>query len=78
MNLLEALFSGARALVREVVSIGRAAVREILKEVNKSSFGRAATKLVEGVTQKYFNTAQNLGMVCKTSACSPECETVTA
>lgn len=60
MNLLEALFSGARALVREVVSIGRAAVREILKEVDNSSFGRAATKLVEGVTQKYFSTAQNL------------------
>jgi hypothetical protein len=60
MNLLEALFSGARALVREVASIGRAAVREILKEVDNSSFGRAVTKLVEGVTQKYFNTAQTL------------------
>jgi hypothetical protein len=60
MNLLEALFSGARALVREVVSIGRTAVREILKEIDNSSFGRAATKLVEGVTQKYFSTAHTL------------------
>jgi hypothetical protein len=59
-QILEALFSGAKAFVREAVQVAREAVRVILEEVDRSSFGRAAAGLVTAVTERYFKKAQNL------------------
>ena len=56
-QILEALFSGAKAFVREAVSVARDAVRVILEEVDRSSFGRAATGLVNVITERYFKKA---------------------
>ncbi len=60
MNFLEALFSGAKALVRELVSVARTVVREVLKEIDQSVFGRSATRLVDGLADRYFNQARSL------------------
>jgi hypothetical protein len=60
MNLLDALFAGAKALLSEVTTIGRSVVREVLKEIDQSAFGRAATRLVEGVIDRYFKQARDL------------------
>jgi hypothetical protein len=60
MALLDALFSGAKALLNEVIAAGRAVVREVLKEVDQSAFGRAATRLVDGVVDRYFTQARDL------------------
>lgn len=60
MNILEALFSGAKAFVKELVSVARTVVREVLKEVDQSAFGRSATRLVDGIADRYFNQAQSL------------------
>jgi len=60
LNFLEALFSGAKAFVKELVSVARTVVREVLKEVDQSAFGRASTRLVDGIADRYFNQAQSL------------------
>lgn len=60
MNFLEALFSGAKAFVRELVSVARTVVREVLKEVDQSAFGRSATRLVDGIADHYFDQARSL------------------
>jgi hypothetical protein len=60
MNLLDALFAGAKALLTEVSAVGRAVVREVLKEIDQSAFGRAATRLVDGVVDRYFKQARDL------------------
>ncbi|MCZ2115241.1 MAG: hypothetical protein LC131_15640 [Anaerolineae bacterium] len=60
MGILDALFSGVRALVREVVTVAAEAVHVVLEEIDKSSFGRAATQLVQGVTRRYFGVAEEL------------------
>ena len=54
MNFLEALFSGSKAFVKELVSVARTVVREVLKEVDQSAFGRSATRLVDGIADRYF------------------------
>lgn len=60
MNLLDALFAGAKALLTEVSAVGRSVVREVLKEIDQSAFGRAATRLVDGVVDRYFKQARDL------------------
>lgn len=60
MNLLDALFAGAKALLKEVAVAGRVVVREVLKEIDQSAFGRAATRLVDGVMDRYFSKAHDL------------------
>lgn len=60
MNFLDALFSGAKALVTELVSVGATLVREILREIDNSSFGKAATRVVSGVADRMFGNAQDL------------------
>ena len=60
MRFLDALFSGAKALAKELVGVGGTLVREILREIDNSSFGKAATRVVSGVADHMFGTAQNL------------------
>ena len=60
LNFLEALFSGAKAFVTELVSVARTVVRAVLQEIDESAFGRSATRLVEGVADRYFNQARDL------------------
>lgn len=60
MSFLDALFSGAKALAKELVGIGSTLVREILREIDSSSFGKAATRVVSGVADRMFGDAQNL------------------
>ena len=47
-NLLEALFSGAKTIVQGLGGALKHVVRIVLEEVDKSSFGRAATRILEG------------------------------
>lgn len=60
MNFLEALFSGAKAFVKELVSVARTVVRAVLQEIDESAFGRSATRLVDGVADRYFSQARDL------------------
>ena len=60
LNILEALFVGAKALVKGIASVARTVVREVLKEIDQSAFGRAATRLVDGIADRYFNQARDL------------------
>lgn len=60
LNFLDALFSGAKAFVKELVSVARTVVREVLKEVDQSAFGRSATRLVDGIADRYFAEARDL------------------
>lgn len=60
MSFLDALFSGAKALATELVKAGGALVREILREIDNSSFGKAATRVVTGMADRMFSHAQNL------------------
>lgn len=57
LNFLEALFSGAKAFVKELVGVAQTVVREVLKEVDQSAFGRSATRLVDGIADRYFTKA---------------------
>ena len=60
MSFLDALFSGAKALAKELISVGRTLVHEILQEIDNSSFGKAATRVVSGVVDRIFGNAQDL------------------
>lgn len=60
MNFLDALFSGAKALAKELVSFGSSLVREILREIDNSPFGRAATRVVARTADRMFGDAQDL------------------
>ena len=60
MNILEALFSGAKAFVKEIVSVARTVVREVLIEIDQSAFGKSATRLVDGIADRYFSEARSL------------------
>ena len=60
MSFLDSLFSGITALVREVVTVVKDAVKVVLEEVDRSVFGRAATEFVKGATKRYFSTAADL------------------
>ena len=60
MGWLDSLFAGAKAFLTEAVEFVGQAVKAVLQEIDKSSFGRAATGLVRGVTERHFNTAQDL------------------
>jgi hypothetical protein len=60
MSFLDALFSGAKALAKELVKAGGTLVREILREIDNSSFGKAATRVVSGMADRMFSQAQNL------------------
>jgi len=60
MSFLNALFSGAKALATELLKAGSALVREILHEIDNSSLGKAATRMVTGLADRIFSQAQNL------------------
>jgi hypothetical protein len=60
MGFLEALFSGAKAILLGVVEIAAQAVRVVLSEIDRSAVGRAATTLANGVAQRYFANARDL------------------
>lgn len=60
MGLLDSIFSGVKVFVRELVTVAAEAVRVVLDEIDKSSFGRAATELIQGATHRYFSTAADL------------------
>ncbi|MBZ2208576.1 hypothetical protein [Massilia soli] len=60
MGFLEALFSGARAILQGVVEVAALAVRAVLAEIDHSAVGRVAIEFVGGVTKKYFSNARNL------------------
>jgi len=58
--LLDSLFAGVKAFVREVVEVAREAVHVVLEEIDRSAFGKAATGLVKGIADRYFRQAQDL------------------
>lgn len=60
MSLLDSLFSGVKVFVKELVTVVGEAVRMVLEEIDRSSFGKAATELVRGFTRKYFSKAEGL------------------
>jgi hypothetical protein len=60
MGFLDSLFSGAKVFVRELVTVVAEAVRVVLEEIDRSSFGHAATQLIQGTTRKYFGVAADL------------------
>jgi len=60
MNLLDSIFSGVKIFVAEVITVARESVRAVLEEIDRSSFGKAATQFVQGLNRKYFNEAENL------------------
>ena len=60
MSLLDSIFSGAKAFVKEIVSVVSETVKVVLEEIDRSAFGKAATQLVQGVTKRYFNSAADL------------------
>ena len=60
MGFLDALFSGAKALAKELVGVGATLVSEILREIDNSSFGKAATRVVSGLADRMFGNAQDL------------------
>ena len=60
MRFLDSLFSGAKVFVKELVTVVGEAVRVVLEEIDRSSFGKAATELVHGFTRKYFSKAEDL------------------
>ena len=66
MNILDALFAGAKALVSGVSIAGRALIREVLKEVDHSAVGQAAARVLNAVADRIgkvdriFHQAQTL------------------
>ena len=60
MGFLESLFSGAKAFIREVVvpvlhaakQVAVETVRVVLEEIDRSEFGRAATRLIDGAARQ--------------------------
>lgn len=60
MNLLDSLFTGVKVFVRELVTVVGEAVKVVLEEIDRSSFGRAATGFVQGMTKKFFRQAEDL------------------
>lgn len=60
MSFLDSIFSGAKAFLKEIVSVAADAVKVILEELDRSVFGKAATELVQGATKRYFNSAADL------------------
>lgn len=60
MGFLDALFAGARALVREVVQVGRLVIREVLEELDRSAIGQAATRVIHGFADRAFSQAKDL------------------
>lgn len=68
MGFLESLFSGAKAFIREVVvpvlhaakQVAVETVRVVLEEIDRSEFGRATTRLIDGAAHRYFSHAEDL------------------
>jgi hypothetical protein len=59
MRFLEALFSGARAILTGVVEIARHAIRAVLADIDHSAVGHAFITLASGVRQGCFSSARN-------------------
>lgn len=60
MSLLDSLFSGVKAFVREVATVAVEAVRAVLIEIDRSAIGRAATQFIQGASRRYFGAASSL------------------
>jgi hypothetical protein len=60
MGFLDALFSGAKAILNVVLSTAVQAIRVVLAEIDRSAVGRVAIELVSGINQRYFSSARNL------------------
>lgn len=60
MGFLDSLFSGVRAFVREAMKVVAEVVHVVLEEIDRSPFGKATTRFIEGASKKYFNTASEL------------------
>lgn len=60
MSFFESIFSGAKALFSGVVTTVVTVVTEVLKEFDRSSFGKATTTLVRNFSDHYFSKAQDL------------------
>ena len=52
MSFLESFFSGVKAFVMEVVTIAAEAVRAVLVEIDRSTFGQAATQFIQGASRR--------------------------
>lgn len=62
MNFLEALFAGAKALVKQIAGVVRTVVRDVLSEVGRSAHAQAATPS-DGAVDRFFKQAQELAEV---------------
>lgn len=60
MGFLDSLFSGVKVFVNEAFTAVTEPVKVALYEIDNSSFGRAATQLLQGATRKYFSDAADL------------------
>ena len=60
MGFIDSLFFGVKVFVKELVTVVGEAVRVILEEIDRSSFGKAAAELLQGITRKYFSQAESL------------------
>lgn len=60
MGFLDSLFSGVRAFVREAVKVVAEVVQVVLEEIDRSPFGKATTRFINGASKKYFDTASDL------------------
>lgn len=60
MNFLTALFRGAKAIWEGAKHVGRTLIQDVLQELDRSAFGRAATKLVEGLVDHHLKSAREL------------------
>lgn len=59
MNFLEALFAGAKAMVKQIVGAVRTVVQGLLAEVGPSASGRNAA-LGHGASDRFFKQAQDI------------------
>lgn len=60
MNILDSIFSGAKVIIQQLVTVATEAIKLVLEEIDRSPFGHAATQLVQGLNSKLFTQAQNL------------------
>jgi hypothetical protein len=60
LALLDALWSGAKAFIKEAGQIAAGVVRAVLEEIDRSEIGKAITSYIRGAGNRYFNTARDL------------------
>lgn len=60
MSFLDAVFSGARAVVKGLLDVGRDFVRDVLVDLDRTSIGKAAARVLNGFADKAFARAKDL------------------